>query len=50
MDAQFDYYCDEIIGTEHDLSLEEFGMGMEEGSSTKYTKALYYKGTRKRMR
>jgi predicted metalloprotease with PDZ domain len=44
MDGQLDYYCDEIIGTDHDLSLEELGVLMEEGSSTKYKRALYYKG------
>ena len=44
MDGQLDYYCGEILGTDHDLSLEELGERMEEGSSTKYKKALYYKG------
>lgn len=44
MDGQLDFYNEDILGTEYDLSLVELGRTLGDDSSYPYIQAVFYKG------
>ena len=44
MGAQFDFYSQEILGTDYDLSLAKLGEWLEDNPSNFFMRAVFYKG------